>query len=362
MHQIEVTKIGGTRAVEFQSNFRVAAEKAAAGVKQVEVFSVQRAEKNTTSQLIEAAKAAGRGKQEEALRIVGEIRQFFDTLIENQIEDAYKTALRHVIETQFASLTHQLQTLAALPEENRQRQLVQVEDSFVFQNGDQAFPLSGWGEILAQELYVTYFRLNGLRVASLDLLGEVSSFREQLATALADHDIVVTGGYNPELAKRRGYTELKTAEISLALGEAGHRVSMDVHKEDPVMDRDPRAERSAQVVEELDWDTARALCSENGAHAGVIHAGAVDRLAAGNVEVRVFNPDHLDRGITRIHKGARADAARIVIRKGTLVYCVGRGFEANRMTPLGARSHENLPLWTISGEPVSTATLLAPAA
>ena len=188
--------------------------------------------------------------------------------------------------------------------------LEQRGEDWQFVRGDGRRSVTGVGEELAQMLYAKYFALKGLRTGRLNIYtdamrkvadgdpyfpGDVRRLREDIALQvqclLHDADVIVAGGYLPNIGGRRGYSDITGAIIAQAVRRSGHDVAYAIEKEFPIMSGDPSRTRNARPVPAMTYFLGKELFGKiRGANGGAVDPSAVDLAAEDKIPIVVCNP------------------------------------------------------------------------
>ncbi|MDD5103806.1 MAG: hypothetical protein PHX93_05410 [Candidatus Peribacteraceae bacterium] len=318
-----VVKIGGENSAQFGRNFLGAHDRIARGQHVTHVISALRGARNggfnTTSHLIDVARALHRHDVPEALSLVAEIAEWTrdairqDLSADSSLVPSERAGLfpyltqavdQHVQQLRLHILSHTHGVLHA------------VGEDWVLRNGDH-FSITGWGEHLAQALHWRTGEWRGQATAALHVEGMASVLfgtqperliedpslsvqcvdvlREHLRQHLGKHQeagyrYTVAPGWFPILATERGYSDTGAALVAQAQQRVHGSVVCLIRKMHPVCTSDPAAGES-EVIPRLDYAQALPMVQKGGIAAGVIHPQALRMLAESHIPIVVSSPD-----------------------------------------------------------------------
>ena len=345
-----VAKIGGDNAGSFRATYETIAGRLQRGVKQILVVSAIRSSSaiydsfsdpkvvdrsadgsikhgfNTTSHLIRIAKLLNRHDREsrtKAGQICQQIAEFTRMAIRKDLESpedrevikALEAVVQHEIdETESTSSLRNLigpPTHGIVEREGEDWQLVTQKRTNQGWEYDDKRSITGIGEELAQALYTRYFRLKGVNAGQLNIYSDemrkiarnkphavidAKHLREdivlQLQRLFMDCDIVIAGGYLPNIGSQRGYSDKTGALIAQAATKIGlGRVTYIIEKAMPIMSGDPLRIESARVVGRISYFLAKELFGNtHGANGAAVHPKAVEWLGEDAIPIVVHNP------------------------------------------------------------------------
>ncbi len=182
--------------------------------------------------------------------------------------------------------------------------------------------ITGIGEELAQALYIRYFQLQDIKVGKLDMYSDgmrriagseppdemidAKHLRDDIALQLQclfmDNDIVIAGGYLPNIGSQRGYSDKTGALIAQAATKIGlGRVAYTIEKAMPIMSGDPRRINNPKVINRMSYFLAKELFGNtHGADGAAVHPKAIEWLSEDSIPIVVHNPQSAASGATLI--------------------------------------------------------------
>jgi aspartokinase len=312
-----VSKIGGINACDFQGNYQRITAARAAGKKQVVVLSVPRNDDfNTTTHINRFVKLIKDGKHEEARTALEQIQSKLAGIITKNVEAEYHEPLLAVLARYLLQLQGYLET--GLNEHFEK----QGQDLLVRVNGTIK-TITGWGEDLAEELYLAYFNAKQNASARLSIdRQEIYDHPDVLLdryhnaiTNIMNQDLLLTGGYEAHLGKTRGYSDPKAALITESLAHHGANVVLAVEKEQGILTADPKVISAARLVPRMSSKFAAEVFGLFGGEAGALHHLVIPTLNGSNAKIVVFNPARPELGTTCIYREAVMQPTTIVARK-----------------------------------------------
>lgn len=365
--ELTISKIGGDNAREFQANARRIHATKKSGRKRILTISALRSSLdqdteyshpdvsdrsadgrlkpgfNTTSHLIAIARALQQNNVSGALALCTRIEQFLHSTIDRELGQANAVAaLKRIASRQLTDTQSPLSLVSLI----RSTKKVECygEDWHIIQSDERRHSITGFGEMLAEQLYCEYLQLQGLRVAALDrstphmaqlhqealnadrnidrLRTEIS---HQINHLLASNDVVISGGYFPGIGQKRGYGDMAGALLAQAARQSGiAKVAYSIEKQAPICSADPRVFTGATQVSHLNYGAALELCGTTfGANGGAVHPGAIDLCAQQEIPMVIGNPDAPDHS-TLVHRAVPSEGAPqvIAIKKPAMVLTV----------------------------------------
>ncbi|MBU2213549.1 hypothetical protein KKC44_03530 [Patescibacteria group bacterium] len=352
---VYVTKIGGTRAAELQSNADLIESRREQGKKQILAISAIRStderynelthqivtdremEKlgkrksgfNTTSHLILIADRLQEGDISTAWLVLDRIEECTKEIVAEQVDQdpsiAEKSEAIHDLNITIADVLDELQKHIISDNIGKVRSV--GEDRLV-QTTNGHFSITGVGEDLARAIYVQYLRLRNQQATevreqdlSVKVFGDepqefapdshereqvlddvTAEMRGQIGELLQTNDVLVSGGYYPGVGSERGYSELTAALLAVAAKELNQRVVCLIEKDYPIRSGDPRTLENTLLVKRMKYALAFELFGNRiaGADSDAVHAPALEVLALNKIDTVVFNPADLAQGTTLI--------------------------------------------------------------
>ncbi|MFA4814691.1 MAG: hypothetical protein WC924_03450 [Candidatus Gracilibacteria bacterium] len=316
-----VTKIGGLNACDFRGNFERIDRNRISGKKQVVVISVLRTgDFNTTTHLNGLAQILmrkGEGYAERAGLAIQEIEQKLRGIIQENVEGEWQPSLFRILETFVGQLSHyvEMTEIAKFPTQGK---------DFLIQFDGEVFSISGWGEDLVEALYKAYFAEKGKIAAEIsidrqEIYRTPEVLRERYHDAVAailNEDLLITGGYEAELARTRSYSDPKAALLTESLAHHGARAVLAVEKQQPILSADPSIlPNSAVPIRVMSSKFAAEVFGVLGAEAGALHPLVLPILNGSNAKIVVFNPARPELGTTCIYANAVMPPTTLISRK-----------------------------------------------
>ncbi|NCP66954.1 hypothetical protein GW756_01455 [bacterium] len=297
---------------------------------------------NTTSHLLEIAQRLNEPSidKKSIHEIIDRIGAFTLEVIEDNVGNVHESlpAIREIVTETITWLRTQVDHFD--PESDKIFKL--GEDTFIKTKDGNYFTVTGFGEILAEKIYNTYFKSIGINVGSVkteDLPNRAYDSSEDPEAQFEDRisreksvlavrnlvskrvksvlknsespKVVIVPGYCPALAVNRGYSEMLAAVILAELVKDNRdkvKTALLVEKKvrgvlsiNPGLLANPKL---AKTVDAIGWDLAEALFgAEYGADAGVVQSDSIPELEQADADVFVFDPENLAEGkVTHIAK------------------------------------------------------------
>jgi aspartate kinase len=301
---VVVMKFGGT-SVEDASAVRrlVDIVESRLGAQPVVVVS---ALARVTDQLLEAGRAAAKGRLGSALAMVRDVYVRHETLADSLVDGSAYSALDHELRGDFQALECLLHDLDALRELDRAQR-------------DQ---LLGFGECFSSKLVNEALRQAGFNATHVDARscivtdanhGQANPLWDETNRRLQDvlvpvldaGRIPVLGGYIAATGAGipttlgRGGSDFTAAIVGAALGAARVEIWTDV---DGVMTADPKLCPDAHVIRKMNFDEAADLAQFG---AKVLHPATLAPAMKENIPVHVLNSRRADAEGTEITARAR---------------------------------------------------------
>lgn len=377
-----VTKIGGENACEFQENFaRISADTR----RQIIAISALRSKTfSTTNLLIQMTKKAEAGDGT-ALDLLEALKAFHLRVIKEKVEEIYQGALISCIEVEFLNFQTLLAEIL-----NKESGVEALGEDLLYKTEDgEIHSMIGFGEQLVERLYNIYFELKGSHVTTLkdsDWMDSVlggnaaeamrkqkstlaklrRAFKKSIQDALSgEGTIMLTGGYKPGVAFKRGYTDLTAAELARAGSALDKRTILGVEKADPILSADPRKitkPDALTVIEEMTWNMGAELFGIKGAQAGAVHPDVMETLRGTGVDIVVYDPRDIANRSTFISESLARDVDKttVIASKNIPSTIIIRGFMSSAKGVLASisRSLRNFVLdQTYSSENIWAVTV-----
>lgn len=345
-----VAKIGGDNAGSFRENYEAIAARLQRGVKQILVVSAIRSSSpvydsfsdpevvdrsadgtikhgfNTTSHLIQIAKLLSQRDRENPRASVDvcqriadftrmAIRQNLESSEDRKVIEALEAVVHRGLDDQESSSS--LRNLIGPPmhgvieSEGEDWQLITQKRTTEGWEYDDKRSITGIGEELAQALYTRYFQQRGINAGQLSIYSDemrritrnkphaeidAKHLREdivlQLQCLFMDSDVVIAGGYLPNIGSQRGYSDKAGALIAQAATKIGlGRVAYTIEKAMPIMSGDPKRIENARVVKRMSYFLAKELFGNiHGANGAAVHPKAIEWLGEARIPIVVHNP------------------------------------------------------------------------
>jgi aspartate kinase len=304
---VVVMKFGGT-SVEDASAVRRLVDIVESRVEAQPVVVVS-ALARVTDQLLEAGRAAAKGRLGAALAIVRDIYVRHESLADSLVDGSANGALDHNLRGDFKALESLLREVDMLREFDRAQQ-------------DK---LLGFGECFSSKLVTEALRQAGFNVAHVDaracivtdtnhgqanpLWDETNQrLRDALVPLLDAVRIPVLGGYIASTGDGvpttlgRGGSDFSAAIVGAAIGAARVEIWTDV---DGVMTADPKLCPDARVIRKMSFDEAAELANFG---AKVLHPATLVPAMKENIPVYVLNSRRADAEGTEITARARSNS------------------------------------------------------
>ncbi len=307
---------------------------------------------NTTSHLIEMAKAAQVGDFNEANRWLNAVEEFTIFTVNQNLTGAVESdfspeqgdllqALQSVIREECEKMRGFLREACEVPEKEKAGRFFgqgvngEAVDRMFDSKGAQPSYVSftGFGEDLAEKIYHTYFQKSDITSSALEagtisdaIFGEnpreaierqntiVDRVRKSVATKIEwcfkDTKVLISGGRLPGAAGSRGYSDVAAVVLAQAMEVNGETPLIWIAKQSPIKSRDPNLSPDAgeaQFVECMSLPLAYELFASNGAGAAALHSDAVNLLRSG-MNVVVGNPTERESRLTWISHDHKFDA------------------------------------------------------
>lgn len=284
---------------------------------------------NTTTHLIAIAASLEQGNIERALEILAAVESFTATIVKTEI-NKFDRSDKGILTRLEMVCEHFRDFIKCYdPNDNRTGIKKKGKDTLLTVMDKNELPgvevlrtrsITGFGEVLVNHIYDAAFTVLGndyherlmldTLEEGLDQQGDSNlgkelrlkkKIRDQVSKALEQKPkpkVIITGGYTPEVAVNRGYSELLAAQIAATLiEEVDSEVRFVVEKQYPIMSADPRKITDAQVITDLTYEAAKELFgAKYGADGAALMPEALEILARAKVEIVIQNPEQTNVG------------------------------------------------------------------
>lgn len=274
---------------------------------------------NTTSHLICMADAAEKGDLCEALRWLEAAKNFTLFALEKISDEALRGEMAQIVTRECLGMEAYLEE-AATKVHPLAREAVffsQGTDQMFASNvnGQKYISFTGFGEDLAEKLYVHYFTRKGIKNTALDAgqisgdvfgqkpreaieqRGQIVEFvkefvRQRIQDAMdrEPQGVLISGGRLPGAAESRGYSDVAAVLLAKAKKWKKEDPLTWIVKRGSIESANPDLVKSGRrTVKRLSQDTSIEVFDQNGAEAAALHTDAAKMLEKG-MQVVVGSP------------------------------------------------------------------------